>query len=137
MAPQVSAKQTYGFVALINVLLLGAIGTLFVTSFLLLGVDFSRTGAALVRSTQAKALANACAEEALQKLRESVYYAGSEQLAFTTGSCTIEPIQGVGNLNRTVQVTAAVTNVKRKIKIVVAAIHPTIQITSWQEVADF
>lgn len=129
-------KQT-GFVTLLSVLILSAVAIAVTVSILLLGLGVSRTSFAVIQSVQARSLANACAEEGLQRLRESVYYAGDETKTFPTGTCTIQAISGTGNNNRTLQTIATVGTVQRKVKIIISKIHPAPVITSWQEVADF
>lgn len=126
-----------GFAALISVILIGAVGLAIAVSVLLLGLSSSRNSLVSRQSSQAKLFADSCAEEALQKLKESVYYTGSETLNFTLGSCQIQTITGTGNSNRTIQTTGTVGAVVRKVKIVVGTVQPTISITSWQELADF
>ena len=126
-----------GFITLISVLIVGAIGVAIATSLLILGLGGSRSSFALVQSNQAKSLANACAEEALEKLRESVYYTGNATINFSIGSCQIQTIGGTGNTNRTLQTVGTVGTIQRKIKIVISSIHPVPVLTSWQELADF
>ena len=126
-----------GFITLVSVLVVGAVGLSIAVSLLLLGLGSSRTSFALQESNEAKALANACAEEALQKLRESVYYAGNETKTFTLGSCQIQAVSGTGNLSRTLQTVGIVRQTQRKVKVIVSRVHPIPGITSWQEVADF
>lgn len=118
---------------LLSVLIFGVVGIAVVIAGLLLGVGYSRTSLALQQSIQAKALANACAEEALQTLRESVYYTGNETLTFNTGTCEIQTIGGNGNVNRTVTTVGTIGTIQRTVQVEIAAIHPTISITSWQE----
>lgn len=118
---------------LLSVLVFGAVGLSVIISGLLLGVDASRSSLTLQQSIQARALANACAEEALQTLRESVYYTGNETLTFSTGTCEIQTISGTGNINRTVITTGNVGNVERTVQVEISTVHPTISITSWQE----
>lgn len=130
-------KNQSGYIVLITVLVIGAIGVAIAVSVLLLGLGSSRSGFAMQQSSQAKSLVNACAEEALQKLRESVYYTGNESLTYSSGSCQIQTISGSGNSNRTIQTVGTVGTIQRKVKVVVGSVHPTIAITSWQEVADF
>lgn len=129
--------RQHGFVTLLSVLILSAVAIAVTVSILLLGLGASRTSFALIQSVQARGLANACAEEALQRLRESVYYVGNEIKTFSAGTCTIQTISGTGNNNRTLQTIATVGTVQRKVKVGIAKIHPTPVITSWQEVADF
>lgn len=132
-----SYKLEGGYITLLSTLFLVAIGGVVAGSLLLLGLGSGRTSLVLYQSNQAKALANACTEEAIQKLRESIYYAGSETLTLTTGSCQIQAVAGTGNSNRTVQTTASVGTIQRKIKVVITTVNPAIVISSWQEVADF
>jgi prepilin-type N-terminal cleavage/methylation domain-containing protein len=70
-------KNSTGYVALITVLVLGAVGAAVAATLVLLGLSSSRTSFALEQSNQAKALANACAEEALQQIRDSSSFTGS------------------------------------------------------------
>lgn len=122
---------------LLSVLIVGAVGLAISTAVILLGIGAGKSSLTLQQSNQAKALANACQEEALQKLRESIYYSGNQTISFTNGSCTIQTISGAGNTNRTIQTSGTIGNVQRKIKVIVATVHPAITIQSWQEVADF
>lgn len=130
-------KNESGYIALLSTLFLVAMSGVVAVSVVLLGLGFSKTSLRLDQSTQAKALANACAEEALEKLRESVYYTGSESLTFSDTSCQIQTISGSGNSNRTIQTIGTIGTLQRKVKVVVTTVHPTIVISSWQEVADF
>ena len=124
-----------GYVALITVLITGAIGVAIATSLLLLGLGSSRTSFALEQSNQAKALANACAEEALQQIRDSTAFTGTGNLTLGQGSCAYT-VTNDGGENRTVTASGTVGTVVRKIKIIVNTINPAINLTSWQEVAD-
>jgi len=125
-----------GYVALITVLITGAIGVAIATSLLLLGLGSSRTSFALEQSNQAKALANACAEEALQQIRDSTPFTGTGSLTLGQGTCGYTVVNDGGE-NRTVTASGTVGTVVRKIKIIVNTINPAINLTSWQEVADF
>lgn len=130
-------KFSSGFVTLLSVLILGAVALAVTMSILLLGIGTSRTSFTAIQSAQARSLANACAEEGLQRLRESVYYTGNETRIFPGGSCVIQVITGTGNNNRTLQTTGTVGSVQRKVKIIIQKIHPAPVIISWQEVFDF
>lgn len=132
------ADKKSGLVALVTVLVTGAVGLAVAVSLVLLGLGSSRTSLILSQSVTARAYADSCAEEALQKLRESVYYAGSETIALSEGSCQIQPVLGTpGNFNRTIQTTGTVGTIVRKVEVIVSEIQPTINITSWEEVASF
>jgi len=124
-----------GYVALITVLISGAIGVAIATSLLLLGLGSSRTSFALEQSNQAKALANACSEEALQQIRDSTPFTGTGSLTLGQGTCGYTVVNDGGEI-RTVTASGTVGTVVRKIKIIVNTINPAINLTSWQEVAD-
>ena len=131
-----SRNSNTGYVALITVLVIGAVGTAIAVSVILLGLGSSRTSFALEQSNQAKALANACAEEALQQIRDSTPFTGTGSLTLGQGTCGYTVVNDGGE-NRTVTASGTVGTVVRKIKIIVNTINPAINLTSWQEVADF
>lgn len=126
-----------GYVILLSVLVVGAVGTAIATSLLLLGVGGARTSLDQQRLVQARALANACAEEALERLRRDANYAGSETLTFETGTCTIDAVGGSGDTNRTIYSTGTVDPIVRRVVVEVASVGPPTDLTSWQEVDDF
>jgi len=117
-----------------SVLVVGAIAVAMTASLLLLGVGNSRTSFAVEQSNQAKALANACAEEALEQIRSSVSFTGSGNLSFGQGTCTYT-VTSQGGQNRTVVVSGTVGTIKRKVEIIISSITPTITPVTWQEVS--
>lgn len=123
-----------GYITLMSVLVVGVVGVAIALSLILLGIAASRTGFAIEQSYQAKALAHACAEEALQQIRNSVSYTGSGNVVLGQGSCSYT-VTSQGGENRIVVTTATVDSMVRKVEIIIDAIQPTIQIVSWQEVA--
>lgn len=134
MEPQQYDKR--GYVALITVLVTGAVGVAITVSLLLLGLGSSRTSFALEQSNQAKALANACAEEALQQISDSTPYTGTGSLTLGQGTCTYT-VTSQGGQNRTITASGTVGTVVRKVKVIIDKITPNINMTTWQEVADF
>ena len=124
-----------GYIALITVLVIGTVGIAIVTSLILMGLGSSRISFSLEQSDQAKALANACAEEALQQIRDSTPFTGTRNLTLGHGSCSYTVIPGE-NQNRTITSTGTVGTIIRKIRVTIDNITPSINITSWQEVAD-
>ena len=130
-----SHKQQKGFITLISVLVVGAVGIAIALSLLLLGVGNSRTSFAVEQSNQAKALANACAEEALQQIRDSTSFTGTASLTLGQGTCTYT-VTSQGGSNRTITASGTVGTIIRKVKIIISGINPQITVTSWQEVAD-
>lgn len=131
-----SFSEEKGYVTLLSVLILGAIGTAIAVSLLLLGVSSSRTSFALEQSNQAKALVNTCAEEALQQIRDSTPFTGTGNLTLGQGTCSYT-VTSQGGHNRTITSSGTVGTILRKVKILIDTINPSINVTSWQEVADF
>ncbi len=125
-----------GYITLISVLLVGAVGLSIASSVLVLGVGTARTGFALQQSNEAKALANACAEEGLQRIRESAVFEGTDSLTFGSGTCTFT-VTNLGSQNRSITATGTVGTVVRKVAVTISAINPRIVVSTWQEVADF
>lgn len=129
-------KYQKGYIALITVLVTGAVGVAIAISLLLLGLGSSRTSFSLEQSNQAKALANACSEEALQQIRDSTSFEGTGGLTLGQGTCTYTVTKLTGQ-NRTITASGTVGTIIRKVSIALDKITPSINITSWQEVADF
>ena len=127
--------RSEGFITLISVLIVGAIGVAIGTSLLLLGLGSSRTSFALVQSNQVKALANACSEEALQQIRDSTPFSGTGNLTLGQGTCTYTVTKLTGQ-NRTITASGTVGTIIRKVSISLDKITPNINVTSWQEVAN-
>lgn len=125
-----------GFITLISVLIVGAIGTAIAVSLILLGLSSSRTSFAIEQSNQAKALANSCAEEALQQIRDSTPYTGSGNLSFGQGTCSYT-VTSQGGQNRTITASGTVGTIVRKVQVVINTITPLIGVVSWQELPDF
>lgn len=125
-----------GYVILITVLVIGAVGVAIAVSVFWLGLGSSQSSFSIEQSNQAKALANACSEEALLQIRDSTPFTGSGGLTLGQGSCSYTVTSG-GGQNRTITSSGTVGTIVRKVKITVDAINPTINVTSWQEVADF
>lgn len=136
MEQRTKDNHNNGFVALVAVLIIGAVGLAIAISLTLLSAGFAKTSLVIQQSQQAKSLANACAEYGLEKLRESTGYAGNETLTIGSSTCSVLAVLGSGNSNRTVQTTSTVGTITRKIKVLVSQVTPQIQLTSWQEVAD-
>ncbi len=112
--------------------MVGAVGTAIALSLILLGNGSSRTSFALQQSAQAKGLANACAEEALEQIRGSTSFTGSGNLTLGQGTCSYT-VTNTGGTNRTVTASGTVGTIIRKVSISITAIDPLIVVSSWQE----
>ncbi len=125
-----------GFVVLVSVLVAGAAAAAITVSLLLSGSIFLKSGISLDRSVKAKSLVNACAEEALMQIRDNAEYEGTGNLNLNGGTCNYTVVKGAEE-NRSLNVEGSVDEVIRRIKIQINAIYPKINVTYWQEVADF
>lgn len=125
-----------GFITLISVLIVGSVGMAIAISLLLLGLDSSRTSFAIEQSNQAKMLANACAEEALEQIRDSTSYTGNGNLSLGQGAC-VYTVTSQGGQNRTITASGTVGTTLRKVQVIINTINPLIGVVSWQELSDF
>jgi len=126
-----------GYVTLLSVLIVTAVAAAVSTFLLLSGLNAAEGSFFYQQSQSARAVANACAEHALNQLRLDINYIGSETLSLGSGSCQVLLVLGSGNSNRTIQALGTAGDSVRKIKIIVLTVRPQIQLTSWREVADF
>lgn len=122
-----------GYVALVSVLIVGAIGVVVVTGVILLGLSAGRTSFTTQQSFQAKALADACIEEALQQIKDSIPFSGNGTLTLGQGSCAYT-VTNNGAQNRSVVSVGTVGTVVRRVNVTLDKISPSINITSWQEI---
>ncbi|MDP2789797.1 MAG: hypothetical protein Q8O51_01580 [bacterium] len=129
-----SAPKTQGFVTLISVLILGAVGVAVVISLIQLGLGSSRTSFATEQSVQARGLADACGEAALSTIRLTPAFTGTTPLTFGSGTCSFT-VTNTGGTTRSVTALGTVGTIVRHVTIVVATVSP-VTLTSWQEVAN-
>ena len=127
-----------GFVALITVLIVMALGVLLAVGLSLRSVDSGNTLVADLDGVRAHYAASYCAEYALDRLKNSSSYVGNAMRILDNGdTCFIFAPGGSGNSNRTVRATSTVNGATKKIDIYINTIGPTMLISKWQEVADF
>lgn len=123
-----------GYVALLSVLILGAASTAIAVTLLITGIDSQRGALVTMRSAQARSLATACAEEALQRIwDDSAYTSGGTNLSLGQGSCSYTVTNTGGNA-RTITASGTVDSVVRKLEVYVTIETLSISVTSWQEV---
>lgn len=130
------SKARAGMVTMLAVMIVAMVTLLVTVTMLLLGVGTAKTSIVVEKSWQAKSLANACAEEALQALRDVNSYSGSGERSFIQGKCNFVVINAVTSAE--VQAWGTIdNNIVRKVKVVVDTFNPVMNIASWQEVAEF
>ena len=123
-----------GYVALLTVLIVGAAAAAIALVLLTSGADSQRAALVEQQSKQARALAVACGEEALQQIHDNIAYSGTNSLSLGQGNCTYIVTVSSGTA-RTLAATGVVGNVVRKVQINVTINASSISITSWQEVS--
>jgi hypothetical protein len=117
-------------------LIVGAVGVVIAVALLAAGITASKTSFVWEQSNQAKGLALACAEEAMQIIRDQSSFEGSNNLTLGKGSCSYTVVRPGGEI-REVTATGAVGTIIRKIEINATRTGAQTFINSWQEVADF
>jgi len=126
-----------GFIALISVLIIAALVLAISIGVSLRSVEETNMSLGEQESHRALALADLCAEQALMKLLSVLDYSGNESIIIDGESCDILTIGGSGNSDRTVQTRSTVSGYTKKVEVEVSRISPTMEIVSWEEVADF
>lgn len=135
-------KQNNGYVLLISTIILGAITTTIGITLLTVGLSASQTSYTQSKSADAKALANACTERALEQVRGGTYSAPvADNTSFGAGkSCTYSVISPTSP-PATIQATGAITSdgdtFKSRIKVEIDVLSPNLNVKSWREVSDF
>lgn len=125
-----------GYIALISILIISAVLLLVAVSSGLLSISEASIGLEKSQGSRAIYLATACAEEALQKIKESSSFSGSGNLTTEDGDCGYT-VEDLGEQSRLITASGTVQNAVGKIKVAVDQVLPDIHIVSWQEVADF
>lgn len=123
-----------GYVALLTVLIVGAAATSIALVLLTSGTNSQRAMLIEKQSKQARALATACTQEALQQIHDNVAYSGTSTLTLGQGGCsyTVTITSGVV---RGIVATGTVGGVIKKIQASVTIGASVISITAWQEIS--
>lgn len=125
-----------GFTTLLGVLIVGAVASTIALSLLVFGIDSAKTSFVIEQSSQAQSLANACAQEALEQIRVLNTFTGSGTLNVTPNSCTYTVTDEGGSVKK-INATGIAGTITLKIQVFVNRTNTSMDITSWQEVADF
>ena len=123
-----------GYIALIAVLIIGAASLATSVALLTAGTDSQRATLINQQSLQARQLAQACAEEALQQLHSNTSFSGTNTLTLGHGTCSYT-VTNTGSTTRTIDASGTVGSVVRKAKAYATIGGSSISITSWQEVS--
>lgn len=127
-----------GFIALISILIIGAVILTISIGLSLRSIGETNMALNEELSNRAAALSNACAEDALLKLKTNLSYAGGETIAVQSGlDCQILAVLGSGNTNRAIQTQSTVSGYTAKSQVIVSQVRPVTIISSWEKVSDF
>ncbi len=124
-----------GFSTLLVVIILGSVATGFILYGSITSLWSVRGSIDNKNSMQAGQLANACAEVALEVMREANSFIGVGSETINGNTCDYEVINNSGD-NRIIKVTAIVGGLTRKLQITTDSFNP-INVVSWQNVGDF
>ena len=108
-------KKRGGYITLLSVLIVGAVGLSIGVSLLWLGAGSLRTAFTVQQANLAKAYANECGEAALFNIAANANYAGSDSINFSHGSCTYTVVHA--SQSETVNATGTAGTIVRKIEI--------------------
>lgn len=120
-----------GYIALITVVILGAVVAVIAVSLVLLGLGHTRTSLSEIQSANALSAANSCAEEALKKIRMQHLYTGTGGLTLADSTCTYTVLATTTSSIVAVGISGSVT---RTIDIDLSARTPNIIFTNWQDI---
>ncbi len=132
-------KKHPGFIALITVIAVGAVGLTIAIVLLLSGVGTSRTSLSVSQSAQAKGAANACAELALGAIQANITIATPVTANYVVDSslninCSYTLSGTSPNyIISSIGTAGSNSNVTRRVNITLNRVGPNLNISSWQE----
>jgi len=127
-----SQHYKQGFSTLYIVIILGSVSLGLVLMMTTSSFWSVKSGIIVKNDSQSKALANACAEVALEIIRESNNFVGVGNVTINTSNCIYNVIN-TGGLNRSIEITSIVSDTHNRLLITTNSFNP-IEISSWQEV---
>ena len=129
-----------GYISLITVLVVGAVGAAIALVILFAGVGSSKSSFGVTQAAQAKAAANACAELALGAIQANISLSTPNSNSYvidttTKAQCdyTITGTSPNYSIAATGTIDASGKNLKKRVNITLNRVGPTLNIASWQE----
>jgi hypothetical protein len=126
-------RSADGYIALLTVLIVGAVSLAIAVGLLLLGSNSSSMFLAEQQGAQARNLASACSEEGLEIVRDNNNFIGTANLTLGQGNCSYT-VTKTTTTTRTISSTGTVNDIVRKNTVYVTIGASSISVTSWQEV---
>lgn len=126
-------KKKPAFAALFSVLILIIISGFVITGILVSSASGVQNNAVYRDGIEARALADSCANVAIDNLKDDNTYPGNESITIASKQCQVLAIAGSGNNNRVVRGQATVNGVTKKIEVSISELVPNTIINYWEE----
>ncbi len=130
-------KRQKGYIALMSVILIGVFGIAIMVSVIAQGVTSSKTDFSLQQSGQARILATACAEEALQVILETATTTKTDTITLGTGTCSYSISKATSSTITVINASGNFGNLTKRVQLTLSTTTPSIVLSSWQDVSDF
>lgn len=128
-----------GYFTLLAVLVAGMIVAVLAFTLVTLSSSASNSSFTLVQSEQARALANACAEQGIEQLLASTTFTGVDNISLGQGGCSYTISVASGTV-RLVAASGTVITVTRRVNVIIDpgafVSGKNVSPSSWQEVAN-
>src|SRR4030042_4093857 len=102
------AKKQEGFVAITSVLIVSALVLVLGVSMCHNSLEDQAMSAAFNKGEEASLLADFCAREAFQNIKQDINYAGDETIEINGMSCEINPIENISTSTKKISTLATV-----------------------------
>lgn len=122
-----------GYVALISVLIIGAVSLAVASALLITGADAQQENLARQQSAKARQAAAGCIDEALQQIHDAPAFTGTASITIAGTQCTYT-VTNTGASTRTIDASSTSGIAIRKIQAYATIGASSLSISSWQEV---
>lgn len=132
---KLSANQS-GAALMLGILLASAISLAIGLGLLNSGIATNLSAQTRHSGYQAQNFADACAEKALQKIRDNVSFTGNASEDIDGSSCNYTVVAG-SDQNRTINASSTYKNATRRVQVTITSHTPKIIVNYWTEVLSF
>ena len=129
----IDRRTQSGYIALISVLIIGAVSVTIATALLITGADAQQENLARQQSMKARQAAAGCVEEALQQIHDSTAFVATNTSVAVNDTTCLYTVTNTGSSTRTITASSTVGSVVRKIQAYVTINASSLSISSWQE----
>ncbi len=126
-------KKEQGFISLISVLIVGAVGLTITISLISQGISSSKISFSLEKYKKAMTLAEICVEEGLLRVRNDKGFLGEESFSFDEGNCSYE-IKENEEDELYVYAVGESGFIKKRLKVTINETEPRVIISSWSRI---